>query len=916
MSNDAMNLKVIVGLFNATPGYSVYNQLKAVADSAPAGVDGSLYLAQQMATWPAFTNIVANMGNAEKVNYLLNTFNAHGNTNAINYFTQALAQGQDMGTIVYNAVSYLSGTTVAPDLIIAQQTLLNKLAASNEYSLVNKFQPETLDSMIRGISTITEKATTLSAMTTEDVTQLSKDITQLYISILNRAPDSNGLSYWVGEAKAGMTVADIAKSFFDQTETRTMYPNYLTDTDFVTKVYNNVLNRAPDSGGLKYWVERLDSGTITRDNFITSFTFAVNAETGTTDKALIDNKIAVGQYFAITKGLNDGTQAQSIMSKVVDGSAGELKTVTGLIDGLSSAGTVYQLTTNVDNLTGTSNNDTFIIDNTGTVKTSSLADKINGNGGVDTVQYYASSTDTTLTLPTLKDISILNVFGGNGIKADISQTNVQTVLFDMIGGDTKTILSTTQKFIMNNNNVTVKNIDLTYTDNTNMANISLNASGNTTTASNLTIGGPVTKITVESERMANNIVLKSAAADTLTDLVLTGTKDVSMVESITTLKNITATNLTGDLSIDMTAMAKNNTLTFAGSKGDNTLSFKAGHLDSSDHINFISGNTNKIVINDTVMTTDLLTSLNGATNLTDIGFATTGAVLDVSKLTNVNNIEVESGNISLTATNVGATTKTTIDLTTNNSGTISLSTAAGNNVQNIILKNNDTTSTTLTGLTVTGNSINLTTSGTGDINIDTLTNSDNTLFTLLGSNNLSMTVTGNTLGSTVNGTKYTGQLNITSSGKGDILKGGSAADTLISSGGNDDMYGAGGANIFDISASVYGVGKEFTTIEDIKATDTIILADKGVDKFVSTKTDVTAATSVSTALGIASSSEDGSKNGQIVWFNYAGDTYVLESQAANGAGLTAAAATDLVIKLTGTHDLSHSALTGNSLAIF
>lgn len=38
-------------------------------------------------------------------------------------------------------------------------------------------------------------------------------ITQLYVGYYNRAPDPEGLNYWIGRANAGVSMADIANSF-------------------------------------------------------------------------------------------------------------------------------------------------------------------------------------------------------------------------------------------------------------------------------------------------------------------------------------------------------------------------------------------------------------------------------------------------------------------------------------------------------------------------------------------------------------------------------------------------------------------------------------------------------------------------------------------------------------------------------
>ena len=83
-----------------------------------------------------------------------------------------------------------------------------------------------------------------------------EDLTEMYVAYFNRAPNAVGLDYWASRLTEGMTLQDIAKSFFAQPETMATYPSDMPVTDFVTQVYHNVLGRAPDASGLNYWVQR------------------------------------------------------------------------------------------------------------------------------------------------------------------------------------------------------------------------------------------------------------------------------------------------------------------------------------------------------------------------------------------------------------------------------------------------------------------------------------------------------------------------------------------------------------------------------------------------------------------------------------------------------------------------------------
>ena len=55
------------------------------------------------------------------------------------------------------------------------------------------------------------------------------EVAKLYVATFNRAPDAGGLSYWTN---SGMSIENIAQSFFDQSETQTLYPNGTANSSF------------------------------------------------------------------------------------------------------------------------------------------------------------------------------------------------------------------------------------------------------------------------------------------------------------------------------------------------------------------------------------------------------------------------------------------------------------------------------------------------------------------------------------------------------------------------------------------------------------------------------------------------------------------------------------------------------------
>ena len=97
----------------------------------------------------------------------------------------------------------------------------------------------------------------------------SDDVFRLYQSTLGRAPDLAGLLDWTQKLADGRAFSQVVTGFVASVEFANTY-GALDDTGFVTLLYNNVLNRAPDPAGLADWTGRLASGT-SRETVVQGF---------------------------------------------------------------------------------------------------------------------------------------------------------------------------------------------------------------------------------------------------------------------------------------------------------------------------------------------------------------------------------------------------------------------------------------------------------------------------------------------------------------------------------------------------------------------------------------------------------------------------------------------------------------------
>jgi V8-like Glu-specific endopeptidase len=98
------------------------------------------------------------------------------------------------------------------------------------------------------------------------------ELARLYQASFGRIPDLPGLDYWKGELDSGaLTMAQIAQQFAGSSEFAALYGANATNTQYVDALYLNVLGRAPDSGGLTYWVDALNGNVQSRSAMLISF---------------------------------------------------------------------------------------------------------------------------------------------------------------------------------------------------------------------------------------------------------------------------------------------------------------------------------------------------------------------------------------------------------------------------------------------------------------------------------------------------------------------------------------------------------------------------------------------------------------------------------------------------------------------
>ena len=168
-------------------------------------------------------------------------------------------------------------------------------------------------------------------------------LVEIYVAYFDRAPDATGLIFWAGVMADGMTLDRISAHFHDQDETRLTYPDPDDTAGFVGHVYENVLGRVADPLGLTFWTAMLDSGAVAAEDFVMLFLQGTRsdahgdqADQQAADRAYLKDKVELGLYYGVIKGMGDVAEAGAVMA-LYDGTAESLLQAAGAVETLFDA---------------------------------------------------------------------------------------------------------------------------------------------------------------------------------------------------------------------------------------------------------------------------------------------------------------------------------------------------------------------------------------------------------------------------------------------------------------------------------------------------------------------------------------------------------------------------------------------------
>ena len=97
-------------------------------------------------------------------------------------------------------------------------------------------------------------------------------IYRLYNAAFARFPDKIGLDYWISKNKLGIdSYRNIASSFILSEEYISLYGLDSSNEQYISNLYENILERSPDSIGYNYWLNQINSGLENRSELLMGF---------------------------------------------------------------------------------------------------------------------------------------------------------------------------------------------------------------------------------------------------------------------------------------------------------------------------------------------------------------------------------------------------------------------------------------------------------------------------------------------------------------------------------------------------------------------------------------------------------------------------------------------------------------------
>ena len=251
-----------------------------------------------------------------------------------------------------------------------------------------------------------------------------KDSFDQYFAVADSTADDN--------AKTLFALQKIATDMSGAPEYVALYPATQSNTEFVEAIYINLLNRPSEPEGLAFWVGHIDGGTMTKEVAITQMIAGAKgneSDQGKLDAALINNKNTVSKYFAeLAKTLTTEEEvalAKTAFTGLTDDAA-TIATANAALDAAVANASATALTTETDSFVGTAENDTVSSAN-GTLQSADSIIDISTTDA-DVVNLTSLIFDSAIK-PLIKNFETINVTATtNSVGLDLTTVSGAKVL--------------------------------------------------------------------------------------------------------------------------------------------------------------------------------------------------------------------------------------------------------------------------------------------------------------------------------------------------------------------------------------------------------------------------------------------------------------------------------------------------------
>lgn len=600
-------------------------------------------------------------------------------------------------------------------------------------------------------------------------------IANLYIALFNRAPDAAGFAFWTQALADGASIDVLARGFVQTPEAQAIYPASQTAAQFVTTYYTNVLGRAIDESGLKFWTEVLESSggvnsNLARALVVSKIVDVVNTPLpvkpdGLTDAAYaltfadrnaFKNKVDISIFYATDYKGTDLNLAKQVLS-VVGPATTTIDAAKALLNPPTSGGggtpapvvdpdLEFTGTDQEDNFVGKGGNDTFkfVIDNVANINTTLTSkDVVTGGPGKDTLTVTTTGdiASTDFTLASISGIETVNIKrtdasalaynAGAGVETVSVENGTGSISINgLADGSTLSLKNTSgnvspvyQGGVVTSTLALAGSVNagtIIYTASS--TSLTVTSDGSANVVDRLLTGPRVTSVKIAADAALSFNYLQASSNGTTVNVSGKATVGVGVL-SDGSIRVIDASENTGGLTA--TLDTHNQVVNIKGSSGNDVISTSNAVLTTiSDRVGAVdagAGTGDRLIVNNSV-------ALNSAalgeryTNF-EILRVENGVTVDLDHISGITSVEIADGNLATGVTNLSADQAAAVSiLSADGNGALSIGVKGATTINQIDTVKASVITTAggsapqvnLTGLTLTGvEKLELTGNGAG-----------------------------------------------------------------------------------------------------------------------------------------------------------------------------------------------------------